>query len=175
MLKVLHVISWIIFIGICVETGGFISNTVFTLWLTPAGASKFWMQVDLNNLYHYNQSYFVILTSQIIIAAVLRAILFYLIVKIFHDKKFNLSQPFNATVKRFISNIAYLALGIGLFSLWGSGFTQEMVKQGVKMPELQQMKLAGGDVWIFMGIILLVIAQVFKKGIELQDENDLTV
>jgi len=37
------------------------------------------------------------------------------------------------------------------------------------------MRLAGADVWLFMGIVLLIIAFIFKKGIEIQSENDLTI
>jgi hypothetical protein len=35
--------------------------------------------------------------------------------------------------------------------------------------------LGGADVWLFMGVALLVIGRVFKKGIEIQNEIDLTV
>jgi hypothetical protein len=35
--------------------------------------------------------------------------------------------------------------------------------------------MGGSDVWIFMGITLLVIAHIFKKGIEIQEEHELTV
>ena len=175
ILKALNVVSWIIFIGVCIEAGGFIFNAFFTLILTPAGADKFWIEVNLSELYNYNQSHFVTMISLMIIVAVMRALMFYFIVKIFHDKKLNLAQPFNETVRRFILNIAYLALGIGLFSFWGAKFAAGLVAQGVKMPELQYLRLAGADVWLFMGVVLLVIAQIFKKGIEIQNENDLTV
>ena len=43
------------------------------------------------------------------------------------------------------------------------------------LPSLQQLKFEGGDVWLFMGVILLIFAMIFKKGIEIQSENDLTV
>ena len=43
------------------------------------------------------------------------------------------------------------------------------------MPDVQSLGLGGGDVWIFMGITLLVIAKVFKRGVEIQSENDLTI
>lgn len=173
--KTLNVISWVIFVGLCVQAGGFITNAFFTLLLDPVGASKFWVEVDLSAVYNYNQSYFVILISLIIIVTVLKALMFYLIVIIFHDKRFNLSQPFNEQVKRFILNIAYLALGIGLFSLWGAKFGEKLVIQGVKIPDMQYLTLGGADVWLFMSIILFVIAQIFKKGIEIQTENELTV
>ena len=174
-LKVLNVVSWIIFVGVCIEAGGFISNSFFTLLLRPVGASKFWTEVNLSALYNYNQSYYVSVISLMNIVAVMRALMFYFIVKIFHDKKLNLSQPFNETIRRFIIKIAYLSLGIGLFSFWGAKYTEGLVSQGVKIPEIQYLRLGGADVWLFMGVTLLVIAQIFKKGIELQNENDLTV
>jgi hypothetical protein len=174
-LKTLNVVSWIIFTGVCIEAGGFLFNTVFTLLLNPVGAAKFWTEVNLSELYYYNQSYFVTVTSLMIIVALLRALMFYFIVKIFHDKKFNLSQPFNEALRCFILRIAWLALGIGLFSFWGAKCTEGFVNQGVKMPDIQNLRLGGADVWMFMGVTLLVIAQIFKKGIEIQNENDLTV
>ena len=43
------------------------------------------------------------------------------------------------------------------------------------MPDIQYLKFGGADVWLFMGIILLVIAQIFKRGVEIQSENELTI
>ncbi len=98
--KALNVVSWIIFVGVCIEAGGFIFNTFFTLLLNPVGAIRFWTEVNLSELYYYNQRDYVTVTSLMIIVAVMRALMFYFIVKIFHEKKLNLSQPFNETVRR---------------------------------------------------------------------------
>src|ERR1700759_854491 len=94
MLKFLYLLSWIIFIGVCIEAGGFIFNGILTLVLNTIDAEKIWKQVDLSALYKYDHGYFIAQISYISIVAVLRAILFYFIVKILHDKKLNLSQPF---------------------------------------------------------------------------------
>lgn len=173
--KVLNVVSWILFVGLCVEAGSFISYAFFTLWLNPVGASKFWVPVDLSAVYNYDQSYFVILILLIIIVTVLKALMFYLILTIFHDKRFNLSHPFNEEVRGFILNIAYLSLGIGMFSLWGAKFSNNLMIEGVKITDVQSLKLGGADVWLFMSVILFIIAHIFKKGIEIQTENELTV
>ncbi|NVO19857.1 MAG: DUF2975 domain-containing protein [Bacteroidetes bacterium] len=175
ILKLLNVVSWIIFIGVCIEAGAFIVNTFFTLLLNPEGAKRFWMEVNLSELYYYNQSYYVTVTSLMIIVAVLRALMFYHIVKFLNNKELRLSQPFNETTRRFILKIAYMGLGIGLFSFWGAKVAEGLVKQGVRMPEIQYLRLGGADVWLFLGVILLVIAQIFKRGIEIQNEIDLTV
>lgn len=175
VLKVLYILTWIIFIGVCIEAGGFIFNAFFTLAMNPAGAGNFWQEIDLSALYHYDKGYFTTITLLMIIVAVMRAVLFYLILKILHNKGLNLLKPFNNEMKVFVSNVSYLALGIGLFSFWGARYAKWLVLQGVAMPDVQYLRLGGADVWLFMGITLLVIAQIFKRGVELQSENDLTI
>ncbi len=174
-LKALTVIAWIIFIGLCIEAGGYLTSTILTLFVNPEGAKRFWTQIDLSDLYQFNQSRYVTLTSIMIIIAVLKAMMFYFIVKIFYDKKVEFSKPFNETLNRFVFKTAYLALGIGLFSFLGAKFSRQLSQQGVQLPDTQQLQMGGADVWLFMGVTLLVIAFIFKKGVEIQNENDLTV
>jgi Protein of unknown function (DUF2975) len=105
----------------------------------------------------------------------MKACIFYLIIKILHDKKLNMSQPFSREVRLFILKVSYLAFGIGLFTWWGVKYTEWLVNLGVKMPDTQHLRLGGADVWLFMSVTLFVIAQIFKRGIEIQTENELTV
>ena len=76
LLIVLHILSWIIFVGLCVEAGGFLFNTLYTIFYNPAGAARFWMKSDLSSLYAFDQGQFVTLTVLMVIAAVLKAIMF---------------------------------------------------------------------------------------------------
>lgn len=175
VLKVLYVFSWIIFIGLCVEAGGILFNAIFTFAINPLAAHQFWEGLDLSGLFKFDKGYFLTETVLMSIVAVMKAILFYLIVKILHDKKLNLMQPFNIEMKRFISNMTWLALGIGLFSQWGARYTKWLASKEITMPDIQSLQFDGADVWLFMGIILFVIAQIFKRGLEIQTENDLTI
>jgi hypothetical protein len=175
ILKILYVISWIIFIGVCIEAGGSIFSAFYTLVINPINAATFWVGNDLSGLYKYDRGHFFAETLLISISGVLKACMFYLIIDILHNKKLNLSQPFNKEVRSFIIKISCLAFGIGLFTWRGVEYTEWLVEQGVKMPDTQHLRLGGADVWLFMGVILLVIAQIFKKGIEIQTENELTV
>lgn len=173
--QILTIISWIIFIGLGIEAGTFISSALSNLLLEPSKAAIMWYPADLTSLYNFNQSYFITLSSLIIIVSILKALLFYLIVKILHHKKLNITQPFNTETGRFIFNIAYITLTIGLFSHWGAEYTTWLISEGMKMPSLEQLSLSGSDVWLFMSVTLFVIAHIFKKGIEIQTENELTV
>ena len=104
-------------------------------------------------------------------AAALKAYMFYLIIKAL--KALDLVQPFSSRVGGYILRIAYVALFIGILSMAGITFTEWLTDQHIKLPEMHN--YIGGGVFLLMGIILFVIAQIFKKGIELQSENALTV
>ncbi len=175
MLQVLYVLSWIIFIGVCIEAGAFIFNAVYALAINPAGAKFAVPAIDLTSLYHYDAGYFGVFTFIMCIVAIMRALLFYLIVKILHERKLDLSAPFNDVVRRCIANMAYLSLFIGAFSFRGVKYAEWFAKEGVKMPDIESLRLGGADVWLFMGVTLLVIAYMFKRGIEIQSEHELTV
>ena len=131
--------------------------------------------MDLSALYRYDPGYFFVVTFIMSIVAVMRGLLFYLIIKILHDKKLDMAQPFNPAMGKFIFNVSYISFFIGLFSWWGSGYAGWLVKKGVQIPDIQYLRLGGADVWLFMGVTLFIIAQIFKRGIEIQTENDLTV
>jgi hypothetical protein len=174
ILQVLHVLSWIIFIGLCIEAGGIIFNSVYAL-NKPNVAENFWNNTNLSALYAHDKGHFMVQTFLMSIVAIMKAMIFYLIIKLFNDKKFSIAQPFSTDVTKLLFMIAWLCLGAGFFSGYGSGYAAWIEKQGVDMPDIENLRIGGADVWIFMAVVLFVIGQVFKKGMELQTENELTV
>jgi hypothetical protein len=175
ILKILYVLAWIIFVGLCIQAGGFIFNSFFTMLLNPVGAKRFWQEVDLSALYYFDRWYFLIETSLMSTVAILKATIFYLIIKILHTKNLSMTKPFSNEVGRFLFRISYLSLMTGIFCISGNSYAKWFTKHGVQMPDIQDMSMGGADVWLFMGVALYVIAQVFKRGIEIQSEQELTV
>jgi hypothetical protein len=175
VLKVLYVLSWIVFIVVCIEAGGIIFNMFYTLVLNPVGAGYFWNRIDLSGVHKYDKGHFFAVTMFMGIVSVMRAWIFYLVIKILYDKKLNLSLPFNKEVGKFIVRLSWLSFLIGLFSWRGAEYVQWLVTKGIQMPPIESLRLGGADVWLFMGAVLFVIAQIFKRGIEIQSENELTV
>ncbi|MDQ0640435.1 hypothetical protein QF042_004000 [Pedobacter sp. W3I1] len=176
ILKGLQVLSWIIFIGLCVEAGGIIVNTIITSFINPHGMRNFWDREGyLSSVYKFDQGYFMVITLVMIIVAVLKAIMFYLIVKLFIDKKLSISRPFSLELKHFILMQAFLVLGIGFFAHLGYKFTIWLTEKGVGVANLHSLNMDGADVWFFMAVVLFIIVQVVNKGIEVQQENDLTI
>lgn len=88
-----------------------------------------------------------------------------------------MSAPFNETLGKYIFKLSYLVFGIGLFTYWGNNLVSWLsINFNVSStPTIQNIQFVGADVWLFMGVILTIFALIFKKGIALQSENDLTV
>ena len=175
ILKVLQILSWIIFLGLCVEAGGIIFNTISTIFINPEGVHNFWEGADLSFIYNFDKSHFIVITIIMSIVAVLKAIMFYLIIKLFNQEKFSLTKPFSVELRQFILNVSYLTLGIGLFSYSGINYINWLAEQGVIGLNSETLHIAGADVWLFMSVTLFVIAQIVKRGIEIQTENELTI
>ena len=173
--KVWHVLAWVIFLGLCIEAGGIVFNTAFTLFINPLGASNFWEGLDLSALYKFSEGRYVTVTVLMCIVSCLKAIMFYQIVSLFHRKKLDLKHPFSEAMKGCIELIAYVALGVAFFGFWGEAVVRKIMEEGVSMPYVGELKFGGADVWLFMGVVLLIFSSIFKRGIELQKENDLTV
>ena len=176
ILKILQLFSWIIFIGLCIDAAALIINAFIALFINPVRVENFWNgSVYLADLLKADRGYFVVIVSTMIIVAVLKAIMFYLIVKLFVEKKLNILQPFSKDLGRFILHIAYLSLGIALFSHSGYNYTRWLMHRGHASVDTRSLNIAGADVWLFMAVILFVIVHIVKRGMELQRENDLTI
>lgn len=175
ILKLIYALAWLVFIGLCIEFGGLLFNTIYALTIHAESTKQFWKSLNLFSLYQYDRIHFLSITVLMLIIAGFKAFLFYLIVKLVHDKKLNVTQPFNKDVCQFIFNFMYLTIGIAIFSSWGKNYTNWLLAKNIAMPSLEALQFNGADIWLFMGIVLLVIAQIFKRGLELQEENELTV
>ena len=174
ILNLLNILSWIIFLGLCIEAGGIIFNTVYALY-KPVVATQFWNDADLSELYAYDKGHFIAQAVLMSIVADMKALIFYQIVNLFYNNKLNMVRPFNTELTTMVIKIAWLCLGAGLFSLWGIRYAAWIETQGVVMPDIHYLRIGGADVWLFMAVVLFVIGQIFKKGTELQTENDLTI
>lgn len=88
--------------------------------------------------------------------------------------KMDLSKPFNNFVAKQISKISYFTLSIGLLSYTGRQFAKSLIQHGLDTDNLDQF-WADSQAFILMGAVIYVIAIIFKKGVDMQSENDLTI
>ena len=88
--------------------------------------------------------------------------------------KMNLSKPFSSFVATQISHLSYYTLSIGLLSYIARQLTKNLSHHGFVTDGLNQF-WADSQAFILMGAIIYIIATIFKKGVDMQNENDLTV
>ena len=86
----------------------------------------------------------------------------------------DLKKPFSTFVAKQISQISYYTLSIGLLSYIGRQLVKNLMHHGFVTDNLNQF-WADSQAFILMGAIIYIIATIFKKGVEIQNENDLTV
>lgn len=171
LLLVMQVLTWFIFIGLCIKTGAILISFFVSEFINPAAAINLYLGLNLSSLKEFSNMHYSIIVLLTIMLSVLKAFMFYVVIKIF--LKLNLVQPFSTDVSLLIKRISYVALVIGLLGVIATEYAKWLTKQGVSLNALPEN--TGGAEYLFFAGIIFIISLVFKRGIEIQTENELTV
>jgi hypothetical protein len=167
MLIVLHILAWLAFVGLMIQCAAIlISYTVS--YSNPAGARNLYNGLNLYDLRQFNFWYYTGAVSYMVVLLVLKTLVVFQVIKIL--SKFNLKNPFTLEVAGRLEKISYIALGTWVVTLLSNVYLGWLQKITGKLFGNQ---LSGE--FIFMVGLVFIIAQVFKRGVEIQSENDLTV
>ncbi|MGF1557153.1 hypothetical protein [Paucihalobacter sp.] len=172
ILKTLNIVSWILFLGLCIKAGTLIFTLSFSLFINPIAAEVLYSGLDLSQLMAYDKWHYMSMVFLIIINWGLKAYLFYWIVKIFTIAK--VLSPFTTEVKKLIVSIGFVALNIGVVSILSSAFNQWLTHKGIVLTNLWEYTNGGAE-FLLTAAIVLTIAQVFKRGIAIESLNKLTI
>lgn len=169
--KGLHIVAWVIFVGLCIEAGGLIVNFFFSLF-QPELVQNLYQKLDLTEMYKESKWAFFGIYGFILIISILKAFLFYIVIRLMH--KMDLTKPFNTYVSKQILRISYYTLSIGLFSFIARQVAKNLTHYGYATDSLNPFWV-DSRAFILMGAVIYIIATIFKKGVDIQSENDLTV
>ena len=166
--KVLKGITPVIFIGLCIKTGSLLFSVAVSLFVNPEASRNLYMGLDLSDLMSFDQMHYIIMVVLLLVLSGLKAWMSLDLVRIMSD--LNLEQPFSERVYRFILRIARTAGIAGGLAFVAQKYTEWLTAQGVMIP----LEWAAAEILLFAAV-LMVIAQVFRRGIDLQQEQSLTV
>jgi hypothetical protein len=169
--KGLKIASWIIFVGLCIEAGGLIVNFIFSLY-NPEIVQNLYQNLDLSEMYERSQWAFYSMYSFILTISILKAYLFYLVIKLV--TKIDLLKPFNSLVSKQILQISYYTLSIGLLSYLARQAARKLQHREYNIDLLNQF-WADSQAFILMAAVIYIIATIFSKGVEYQEELEETV
>ncbi len=169
--KGLKIAAWFIFVWLCIETGALILNFFFNLY-NPEVAKNLYIKLDLSEMYKLNKCAFLGMYSIILLISILKAYLFYLLVELI--SKINLSKPFNRFVSKQILKISYYTFSIGLISAIARQIAISLQHYEYNIDALNEFWM-DSRAFILMAAVIYVIAIIFSKGIEFQEELEDTV
>jgi hypothetical protein len=169
--KGLYIVAWVIFVGLSIEAGGLVVNFIFSLY-KPEFVQNLYQKLDLSQMYNLSKWAFFGMYSFILVISILKAYLFYVVVMLI--SKLDLLKPFNTYVADQIVKISYYTLSIGLISHLARQTAKNLEHRGFETDTLNQF-WADSQAFILMAAIIYVIATIFSRGVEIQNENDLTV
>jgi hypothetical protein len=170
-LMLITVIIWSIFIGLCIQAGTLLFTFVYSFF-KPTVAQDLYEGLNLYPLLQKDVWLYGGIGTLILSIAILKAQLFYTMIRIF--LKIDLIHPFNKEIAKLIRTLSYTAFEIGVFLLIPRGCADWVIKRSFELEGLQSY-LSGAFEYFLLSALIFAIAQVFKRGVEIQAENELTV
>jgi hypothetical protein len=134
--------------------------------------AKHTYEEDLNifSIREHSISFYVYAMSLVIAVSALKALIWYVVFDLL--SKLKLQTPFSMEVEKKLERIAYLLLTVWLV---GGIFWKIYIHYLSKAMDIYPLTYTSGDEYLFMAGIIYIVSQIFKRGIEIQEENQLTV
>ena len=166
ILKLMHVLSWIVFIGLCIKTGIILVSYLISIG-KPETAENLYAGLNLSEYYNHSFRQYTLIVSYKIALFATEAYIAFLVTKLLNS--LNLDKPFNLTVQKLMQNISY-----SIFNLWILAMLHNTHVQFIGKKFGYTMNLFSSD-FIFLAGVIFIFAQIVKRGIEIQNENELTI
>ncbi len=167
----LYIVAWLIFVGLSIEAGGLLVNFFFSMY-EPEMVPVLYQKLDLSAMYEKNRLAFFGMYSFILSIAILKAVLFYIVIRLMH--KMDLQKPFSSFVSKQIMLLSSYTLSIGLLSYLARQNAKNLMHHGLVTGNVNRF-WEDSQAFILMGAVIYIIAIIFKRGVAIQNENDLTV
>lgn len=167
VLRAMRFISWLALIGFFIQAG--VITVFFITGLQgPENAEKFYNDMNLSGLREYSVLHYSIFCILLVMISLLKGTVWIMVVRIL--SRINLENPFTMSVTQKLWQVSFLLLAVWGVMIAGNAHANYIYYEtGVFYGE----KSTGA--YLFMAGLLFVISQVFKRGVELQSENELTV
>jgi hypothetical protein len=166
LIRLLIILSWIMFIGLLIKAGSiFLSYIISTI--NPEAAKSLHKGMNLSAYLDASFVNYTFIVGYKVILYVLQAYVAFLLTKLL--SRLNLARPFSSPVVLTMQIMTYTILGIWVFAMLHNGHVAILEKVYGIVPNY-----ISGE-FLFLAGIVYIFAQIFKRGADLQSENELTV
>ncbi|HLX93644.1 MAG TPA: DUF2975 domain-containing protein [Puia sp.] len=166
-LIVMTVLAWIVAVGLAIKAGAILVSYIVSIG-NPIAAKDLYKGTDLYNLRQYDFGHYTGSVMLMIILEMIKCYIAFMVIRVV--SKIRLANPFKPEVARDLEKISYYIIGVWVLAalynahlLWLSKRIQIAPTHFVSME------------FILLACVVFVFSQIFKRGVELQTENELTV
>jgi hypothetical protein len=161
------VLVWLVFFGLAIEIGAILTSYTVSCF-NPVAAKNLYLGLNLSAFYQLSFWHYTLYVAFMVGFLCTKAFVAWLVTKAM--SRVNLQNPFTPEVARILESIGYILLAVSLISVVNNFHTSWLFKQtGSLRPDWDT-----GE-FLFMAGLVFIISQVFKRGVEIQSEHDLTV
>ncbi|MDH7462465.1 DUF2975 domain-containing protein [Chitinophagaceae bacterium 26-R-25] len=167
ILTVMNILAWVAFVGLMIKAGAILVSFGVSC-VNPEAARNLYKGMNLYNLEQYSMAHYTLSVLFKVAIIIMESYTAYQVIKVL--SKIKLVNPFNMEISNALEKISYFILGIWVTAMVYNVHVGWLMKNVTGLQE----NFIPGD-FIFMAGVVFVIAQIFKKGVEIQAENELTV
>jgi hypothetical protein len=166
LLMFLRVLAWIAFIGLCIKSGAILLSYLVSIGNAMA-AKNLYDNFDLSVYRELGLANYSVIVGYHLVLTIAQAYIAFLVTMLF--TKMNISRPFNPEVVNLMQRISYCIVIVWAVAVVNNIHVSILEKRmGVPAINISVDS-------IFLAGIVYVLAQMFKRGVEIQSENELTV
>ena len=163
----MKVLAWMAFFGFVVVAGIYLISFLLSLW-NPDAANDIYEGLNLYELRQASILRYSFVMVFLILMTIMKAKVWFMVIKII--RKLKIKNPFTLEIATQLENIAYWLFAIWVLAAISGGYFAWI---GDMAGDLN-------DSWdhgqfLFMAGLVFIISQIFKRGVEIQSENELTV
>ena len=166
LLKFMKFISWFAFIGLMIKSGAILVTYLLSIE-NPEASKDMYEGLNLYEYRNYSFIHYSLIIAYKVILFAIEAYIAFLAIKLL--KKLNIQQPFNISVQHLMKQISYC-----VFYLWIVAIIHNTHVQIIGKKYSFEVVLFSSD-FVFLSVIIFIFAQIMKRGIDIQSENELTI
>ncbi|MBC8757166.1 DUF2975 domain-containing protein [Kordia sp. YSTF-M3] len=166
VLKVMRFLVWLVFIGLLIKAGAIMMS--FGVSVNNSEAAKdLYRGMDLSRYESYSFINYTSIVFYHILLNLMQAYIALFVAKLLSS--INIEKPFTKTVADLLKRISITVFGVWILAMLHNLHVAILEKYAAITPDYIAVE------FIFLAGVVFVLAQLFKKGVEMQTENDLTV
>jgi hypothetical protein len=167
LLNVLNVLAWIAFLGLMVKAGAIIISYCVSL-SNVEGTRNLYDGMDMHSLRQYSFWHYTLSVAFLVSLTIIEGYIAFLVTKIL--SRIRMSSPFTHDISNLMQRVSYYLLGTWIIAMAYNIHTLWLMKRINGL----QIATVPGEFILMVGIVF-VFAQIFRRGVEIQSENELTV